>query len=82
MKTNWKEKKEEKKRKEANRKTYYPDSHSGPSVHRARALPVDHVEHTNNFVEFLLLKPSSLIKHWFKDIFQKNDCSLDSENPT
>ena len=33
-------------------------------------------------VEFLLLKPSSLIKHELKDIFQKNDCSLDSENPT
>ena len=28
------------------------------------------------------LKPSSLIKREFKDIFQKNDCSFDSENPT
>ena len=35
-----------------------------------------------NSVEVLLVKPSSLIKHEFKDIFQKNDCSLDSENPT
>ena len=53
-----------------------------PSVHRAKALPLDHVEHTRRFLEFLLLKPSSLLKHEFKDIFQKNDCSLDSENPT
>ena len=30
----------------------------------------------------LLLKPSSLIEREFKDIFQKNDSSLDSENPT
>ena len=37
--------------------------------------------HTQD-LEFLLLKPSSLIKHEFKDTFQKNDCSLDSENPT
>ena len=49
---------------------------------RAKALPLDNVEHTHSFLEFLLLKPSSLIKHEFKDIFQKNDCSLDSENPT
>ena len=34
-----------------------------------------------SFVEVLLLKPSSLIKHEFKDIFQKNDCSLNSEYP-
>ena len=84
MKTKWKEKekKEEKKRKEAKRKRYCPDSNSDPSVHREKALPLDHVEHANRFVEFLLLKPLSLIKHEFKDIFQNNDCSLDSENPT
>ena len=45
------------------------------------ALPLGHVEHTSWFVEILLLKPSSLIKREFKDIFQKNDSSLDSENP-
>ena len=33
-------------------------------------------------VEILLLKALSLIKREFKDIFQKNDCSFDSENPT
>ena len=77
-----KRKKKEKKRKEAKRKRYCPDSNSGYSVHRAKALPLDHVEHTHNLVEFLLLKPSSLLKHWFKDIFQKNDRSLDSENTT
>ena len=43
---------------------------------------LDHVEHTRRRMEFLLLKLSSLIKHEFKDIFQKNDCRLDSENPT
>ena len=82
MKTTWKEKekKEEKKRKEE--KNYCPDSNSDPSVQRAKTLPLDNVEHTHIIMEFLLLKPSSLIKHEFKDIFQKNDCSLDSENPT
>ena len=29
-----------------------------------------------------IIKTWSLIKHEFKDIFQKNDCSLDNENPT
>ena len=84
MKTKRKEKvkKEEKKRKEAKRKRYCPDWNSGPSVHRAKALPPGHVEHTRKVMEFLLLKLLSLIKHEFKDIFQKNDCSLDSENPT
>ena len=77
-----KREKEEKKRKEAKRKRYCPDSKSGPSVHRAKALPLDHVEHTRHVAEFLLFKPLSLIKHEFKDIFHKNDCSLDSENPT
>ena len=54
----------------------------GPSVYRAEPLPLGHVEYTILFVEMLLLKPSSLIKREFKDIFQKNDSSLDSENPT
>ena len=76
-----KEKKEEKKRKEAKRKRYCPGANSGPSVHRAKALPLGHVEHTCHTMEFLLFKPLSLIKHEFKDIFHKNDCSLDSENP-
>ena len=31
-------------------------------------------------MEILLLKSLSLIKRDFKDIFQKNDCSFDSEN--
>ena len=69
MKTKWKEKekKEEKKRKEAKRKRYHPDANSGPSVYRATALPLGHVEHTRDVWEFLLLKPLSLIKHEFKD---------------
>ena len=49
---------------------------------QAKALPLGHVEHTLRIVEILLLKPSTLIKREFKDIFQKNDCSFDSENPT
>ena len=51
-------------------------------MYRAEPLPLGHVEYTILFVEMLLLKPSSLIKREFKDIFQKNDSSLDSENPT
>ena len=83
MKTKGKEKKKKKKkkRKEAKRKRYWLDSNSGPSPHRAKALPLGHVEHPHSLLEFLLLKPSSLIKHEFKDIFQKNVCSLASENP-
>ena len=84
MKTKRKEKvkKEEKKRKEVKRKRLYLESNSGFSMYRAEALPLGHVEHTVLLVSILLLKPSSLIKREFKDIFQKNDSSLDSENPT
>ena len=57
-----KKKKEEKKRKEAKRKRLYPESNSGFSKHRAKPLPIGHVEHTKRPVEILLLKPSSLIK--------------------
>ena len=39
-------------------------------------------KHTERFVVILLLEASSLIKREFKDIFQKNDLSFDSENPT
>ena len=82
MKTKRKKKKKKKKRKEAKRKRFCPESISRPSTHRAKALPLGHVEHTGKFVKILLLKPLSLIKREFKDIFQKNDCSFDSETPT
>ena len=77
-----KRKKRRKEKKRSEEKKYCPDSNSNLLVQRAKALPLDNVEHTRRYVEFLLLKPSSLIKHEFKNIFQKNDCSLDSENPT
>ena len=79
MKRKRKKRRKEKKRRE---KGTAHDSTSGSTMYRAIALPLGHVEHTHRVVEFLLLKPSSLIKHEFKDIFQKNDCSLDGENPT
>ena len=84
METKRKEKvkKEEKKRKEAKRKRFGLESNPGPSMYRAEALPLGHVEHISQHIEILLLNPSSLIKREFKDIFQKNDSSLDSENPT
>ena len=84
MKTKRKEKvkKKEKKRKEAKRKRWCLESNQRPSINRAEALPLGHVERTNDVVEILLLKPSGLIEREFKDIFQKNDSSLDSENPT
>ena len=75
-------KKKKKKRKEAKRKRFSPESISGPSTHRGKALPLGHVEYTRKVVEILLLNPWSLIKREFKDIFQKNDCSFDSETPT
>ena len=67
-----KRKKRRKEKKRSEEKKYRSDSISGPSVHRAKALPLDNVEHTRRILEFLLLKPSSLIKHEFKGIFQKN----------
>ena len=74
-----KTKRKEKEKKEAR---FCPDSNSRLPAHQANALPLGHVEHSRGVGEILLLKPSNLIKHEFKDIFQKNDCSLDSENPT
>ena len=55
------------------------ESNPGPSMYRAEALPLGRVEHTSWFVEISLLKPLSLIKREFKDSFQKNDSSFDSE---
>ena len=49
----------------------FSESNSGPSTHRAKALPLGHVEHTERFVEILLLKPWSRIKREFKDIFRR-----------
>ena len=85
MKTKRKEEEEEeedKKRKEAKRRRLRSESDLAPLTHWTKALPLGHVEHTKTSVQILLLKPSSLIKREFKDIFQKNDCSFDSENPT
>ena len=81
MKTKGKKKKKKEEKKEAKRKRFCLESISRPSTHRAKALPLGYVEQTGKFIEILLLKPSSLIKHEFKDIFQKNDCSFDSETP-
>ena len=49
MKTKRKKKgkKEEKKRKEAKRKRLCLEFNPGPSIHRAEALPLGHVEHTS-----------------------------------
>ena len=79
MKTKGKEA-EKKRRKEE--KKVMPGIELRTSDTQAKALPLGHVEHTLRIVEMLLLKPSTLIKREFKDIFQKNDCSFDSENPT
>ena len=70
MKTKRKEKEKKKERKEAKRKRFCPESISRPSTHRAKALPLGHVELTWKIVEVLLLNPSSLIKREFKDILQ------------
>ena len=58
MKTKRKEKvkKEENKRKEAKRKRLCLETSPGPSMYRAEALPLGHVEHTTWVVEILLLK--------------------------
>ena len=77
-----KEKEKKRRRKEAKRKRFCSVPISKPSTHRAKTSPLGHVERTRKFVEILLLKPSSLIKREFKDMFQKNDCSFDSETPT
>ena len=85
MKTKGEEKKKtkkKKKKKKARRKRLCLESNTGPPTIRARAFPLGHVESAPELAAILLLKPSSLIKREFKDIFQKNDCSFDSENPT
>ena len=84
LKCKLKERKKKKKdeKKQAERKRLCPESNSRPPTHRAKGLPLGQVEHTGTAVEILLLKALSLIKREFKDIFQKNDCSFDSENPT
>ena len=64
-----KRKKRRKEKKRSEEKKYNPDSDSGPSVHQAKALPLDNMKHAHKVREFLILKPSSLIKHEFKDIF-------------
>ena len=76
-----KEKKKKKKRKEKKRrKKVLPRFELRPFGAPGESFTTR--PRATSFVEVLLLKPSSLIKHEFKDIFQKNDCSLDSENPT
>ena len=62
-----KRKKRRKEKKRSEEKRYSPDANSGPLVYWATAVPLGHVEHTRESVEFLLLKPLSLIKHEFKD---------------
>ena len=74
-----KEKKEKKKRKEKKRseeKKVLPRFELGPFGAPGESFT------TRPRARVLLLKPSSLIKHEFKDIFQKNDRSLNSEYPT
>ena len=63
------------------KKRFCRDSTSRPSTHRDNALPLGYVVHTERIGEILLLKPSSVIKREFKDIFQKNDCSFDKWKP-
>ena len=84
MKTKGKEaeKKRRKEEKRSEEKKVMSGIELRTSDTQAKALPLGHVEHTFRIVEILLLKPSTLIKREFKDIFQKNDCSFDSENPT
>ena len=82
MKTKGEEKKKDEKKKEAWRKRLCLELNTGPPTILARTFPLGHVESAPEFAAILLLKPSSLIKREFKDIFQKNDCSFDSENPT
>ena len=74
-------KEKKKKRTEAKRKRLCAESNLGPSTPQTKGLPLGHVEHTGKGSEVLLLKPSSLVKREFEDIFQKNDCSFGSENP-
>ena len=81
MKTKWKEKEKKKKRSEEKKVlTRFELAPLSAPDESFTSRPRE--KHTQRVTEFLLLNPSSLIKHEFKDIFQKNDCSLDSENPT
>ena len=76
----WKlnEKKKEKKRKDKKRseeKNVLPEFELRPfgeGGDSSTTRPCGTQMHSPKFVEFLLSKPSSLIRHEFKDIFQKN----------
>ena len=80
MKTKWKEKEKKEEKKRSEEKKVLPRFELGPFGAPGESFTTR--PRATSCVEVLLLKPSSLIKHEFKDIFQKNDCSLDSENPT
>ena len=70
MKTKRKEKekkKEEKKRREKD----MLESNSGPAIHRDKALPLGHVEHTGSLGEILLLKPLALLNVNSKIFFRR-----------
>ena len=58
------ETKRKKKKEEEKRKRFRSESNSGPSTHRAKALPLGLVEHTSNLGEILFLKPLSLILYF------------------
>ena len=52
-----KQKEKKKKRKEAKRKRLHPESNLGPTTHRAILWPLGNVEHVEEIVENILLKP-------------------------
>ena len=74
-----KEKKRRKEKKRSEEKKVLPRFELGPFGAPGESFTTR--PRATSCVEVLLLKPSSLIKHEFKDIFQKNDCSLNSEYP-
>ena len=70
MKTKRKEK-EKKKKKRSEEKRIFLESNSVPAIHRDKALPLGHVEHTGRLAEILLLKPSALLNVNSKIFFRR-----------
>ena len=66
-----KEKKRRKEKKRSEKKRICLESNSGPAIHRDKALPLGHVEHTGSLAEILLLKPSALLNVNSKIFFRR-----------
>ena len=79
MKTKRKEKEKNEEKKRSEEKTVMPGIEIRTFDAQGQSFTTRPRGTHKQDVEMLLLKPSSLIKREFIDIFQKNDCSFNSK---